>query len=256
MDSAARPTSASLSALPVSLCAALRELLKAHELAERHGLDVWEFSVTINGLRGLALTETDLRWLVQESYVQHGIEKTRPQDPRRVFRRPRSLALTEVSCFVLTAAGVNLARQRGGALEEPSPGSQIPEAARAPPAAPESEVPSWKADGHRLWWRGRVIKQFKGDAPCQEAILHAFEAGGWPACVQVELPQDEGASAKRRLHDAIKNLNRSVRPHLHFSQEGGGGRVRWHGLDSAPPQSAGATPTLPQRNPNATLDRV
>ena len=50
---------------------------------------------------------------------------------------------------------------------------------------------------------------------------------GWRECVEVRLP---GGADKERLRDAVKNLNRRVRPALHFGQEGRGSRVRWEPL--------------------------
>jgi hypothetical protein len=98
-------------------------------------------------------------------------------------------------------------------------------------------LPRWDAETHTLWWRGQPIKCFRSEAPYQEAILAAFQKRRWAWCVAVTLP-DDGGCAKARLHDTIRNLNRSVSPYLRFGQEGNGHRVRWE--------------AIPQRYPNAT----
>ena len=64
-----------------------------------------------------------------------------------------------------------------------------------------------------------------------QRFLAAFQARGWPRCVKVRLPMDSGVSPKMRLHEAVKNLNRSVRPHLCIHQEGNGNRVSWEPLE-------------------------
>ena len=57
--------------------------------------------------------------------------------------------------------------------------------------------------------------------------MRLFEAQGWPRCVTVILRQDPGVGSKERLHAAVGNLNRSVRPYLRFGVEGSGSRVYW-----------------------------
>jgi hypothetical protein len=203
-------------ALPLTRPAhlALHELRKASTCAESLQQPLWEFAVTLEGLQQLGVSETDLRWLVQQGYVEHAVERTGTRHRQRVFRRPRSLVLAPGSCFVLTAAGAALA------AAQPLPAA----------AAEGVPVPRWDAEVHTLFWGGEAIKCFKGEAACQEAILQAFQDCGWCACVAVCLPAMNAADPKQRLRDAVKNLNRSVRPHLHFRQEGAGARVRWQRL--------------------------
>ncbi len=100
----------------------------------------------------------------------------------------------------------------------------MPDPRPTPDPAPP---PFWDAAAHTLYWRRRVVKRFRGEAPNQEAVLAAFQAAGWPRCLAVRLPRAAGVSPKARLHDTIKNLNRGVRPFLRFRQEGNGTRVRW-----------------------------
>jgi hypothetical protein len=208
--------------LPGLLERALRELRKAYHCALELGHPPWEFAVTIGELRRLGLTETDLRWLVRTGHVEHRVEVTQPEHAQRRFGQSANLSLTERSCFVLTAVGLACAGR-----VPPAAGGE-PETA---PATPAGEVPRWDEEEHTLYWRGRVVKCFREDAPCQEAILSTFQAADWAGCVEVNLPRDGGTDAKQRLRDAVRNLNRGVRPYLRFRQEGCGSRVRWEAAD-------------------------
>jgi hypothetical protein len=205
-----------LAPLPVLRDRALRELLKAYRCAYELGHPPWEFAVTIRELRGLGLSETDVRWLVRKGYLEHRLEVMQPEHAQRRFSQIANLGLTERSCFVLTAPGVEYA---GEAALAPGQAAVLDRRV--------GEVPRWDAEVHALYWCGQAIKCFKEEAPCQEAVLDAFQAAGWADCVEVLLPRDGEADAKQRLRDAVRNLNRSVRPQLHFRQEGCGSRVRW-----------------------------
>jgi hypothetical protein len=109
--------------------------------------------------------------------------------------------------------------------------SRVKSASRngSPPGAGErvrQEKPVWDAEGHTLFWRGERIKHFRQVAPVQEALLAAFQRAGWNAFLDVALLWPCFAT-KQVLCDTVRNLNRSVRPHLHFSQEGSGSRCCW-----------------------------
>ena len=67
--------------------AALAQLRAAFRYAHADGGDPWGFAVEIESLLALGLTTTDLRWLVDEGYVEHAQETTRPKVPRRTFLR-------------------------------------------------------------------------------------------------------------------------------------------------------------------------
>jgi hypothetical protein len=187
---------------------------------------VWDFAVEIRCLRAAGLTHTHLRWLLCKGYVEHALEETQRGDARRLFCATANLALTKRSCFVLTQAGIDLASPEIGPARLASPTEREETPARSLPAI-RAEVPQWDAEQHTLNWRGRAVKHFRREAPFQEAILAAFQANGWAPCVTVSLPRDQGVSPKERLHETIKNLNRGLRPHLRFTQEGNGSRVGW-----------------------------
>jgi hypothetical protein len=219
---------------------ALRQLLGALDHADNLSRPVWEFAVGRDCLRELGLTDNDLRWLICKGYVEHAIEQTGLKSRKRVFRRIPNLALHDRSCFVLTQAGVAFARRVSRLTRRDPDGKAVSDSRRDEPDHTRA-LPHWDKHSHTLYWHGKVVKHYKGDAANQEAVLNAFQKGKWASCVLVALPADAGVSAKERLHNTIKNLNRSVRPHVRFRQEGSGSRVRWEPMT--------ATPRKPQRYP-------
>ncbi|MFL5243661.1 MAG: hypothetical protein ACJ8FY_16270 [Gemmataceae bacterium] len=48
--------------------------------------------------------------------------------------------------------------------------------------------PRWIATVRQLWCNGRLVKQFKRSAPCQELILTAFEEEHSPQYIDDPLP--------------------------------------------------------------------
>jgi hypothetical protein len=93
-----------------------------------------------------------------------------------------------------------------------------------------TEVPPlWDEDLHTLSWRGEIVKHFRSEAPHQEAVLKAFQAEKW--CASIVLPETVAGEVlgKDSLRNTIRNLNRSVRPYVHFRLEGNGSRVCWEG---------------------------
>jgi hypothetical protein len=106
----------------------IAELLKAHEYAMRANRDPWDLAVEIDELRTRGATETDLRWLVCEGYVEHAREVTKVEDDSREFEPMGKLSFADRTCFVLTAAGVSFARAhswRGIASDPPPPRTPI-----------------------------------------------------------------------------------------------------------------------------------
>jgi hypothetical protein len=169
------------------------------------------------------------------------LEEASLDSNRRVFRHPVNLALSEQSCFVLTAAGYDFARRQRSILEK-SHSKNEDQPGLALPRGNQQVVPWWDGHQHTLLWKGKVVKHFKSDAPYQEGILAAFQRVQWARFISIHFPEDRGVNSKERLHDTIKNLNRNVRPHLRFHQEGSGSRVSWEALESG-------TPALPHSYP-------
>ena len=102
-------------------------------------------------------------------------------------------------------------------------------AAVTAPTSTGQLVPRW--DGRCLWLGDRLVKEFKRAAPDQVAILEAFEHAGWPAQLGHN-PLDGRVRRKRnrrrRLHDTLQNLNRSLAPGtIRFRGDGSGSGVCW-----------------------------
>lgn len=197
----------------------LRLLFDGYRYACELGWDRWEFAVEIELLYAAGLTNNDLRWLIAKGFVEHALETTTEKKTSRSNPRNRRMAMSRGSCFVLTAAGVELTQE---VLAEPTPSSPPQES-----ASPSMDVPHWEAKTHSLYWRGQLVKHFKHEAPFQEAILEAFQASSWSRYVEVTLPKEDGVNLKERLRGAIRELNRRSNGYLRFAQEGNGDRIGW-----------------------------
>src|SRR5687767_11649071 len=89
---------------------ALAVLLEAQECALELNSDIWDFAVEISYLRGEGVSHSLLRWLVCHGYAAHLVEEKPHGAKRRCFRPAEGLWFTEATCFVLTAAGLQLTR--------------------------------------------------------------------------------------------------------------------------------------------------
>jgi hypothetical protein len=59
-------------------------------------------------------------------------------------------------------------------------------------------------------------------------ILESFEEQGWPESIDDPLPVERDIDPKRRLHDAIKRLNRNQRCRaISFHGNGNGQGIAW-----------------------------
>ena len=209
--------------------ALLREALVAAKASQR---DSWDFALEIAALRALGLTNTDLRLLLSQGYVEHGAERVAARGQRRAFRRLATLALPDTTCFVLTAQGAALANQLEHESAPDGRGSGLSLSRRA--------VPCWDGELRQLRWEDRVVKQLRRPALNQETILAVLEEEGWPPRIDDPLPQAPGQDPKVRLHDAIKGLNRHhLQRVLCFQGDGTGSGVTWrllhdHALHASP----------------------
>jgi hypothetical protein len=123
----------------------------------------------------------------------------------------------------LTASGVRYLRQ-----------TLLCTALGKPPAAAEDlyPLPSWDADGRRLWLGERLLKQFRQPAPNQTRLLDVFEEYGWVnPHIDDPLPPRNGETeddGKRRLHETLKNLNRKLPAGtIRFRGDGTGQGINW-----------------------------
>jgi hypothetical protein len=99
--------------VPARIRPALGLLLEAVHYAEQTSGDCWEFAVELDQLTALGLTCNDFRWLVCKGLVEHRREVTLEGDNGRAFRRTGDLTFPESTCFILTDAGVSIARGSG-----------------------------------------------------------------------------------------------------------------------------------------------
>jgi hypothetical protein len=121
---------------------------------------------------------------------------------------------------LLTEAGIGFIRQRLLRLVAQSQmGRQLP-------------LPSWDSRSRRLWLGNQLLKEFRQPAPHQTRLLDVFEEQGWlHAHIEDPLSADEQENegdAKRRLHETLKNLNRTIPPRtIRFRGDGTGQGIRW-----------------------------
>ncbi len=90
-------------------------------------------------------------------------------------------------------------------------------------------VPEWRAAERTLLLDGQVVIRFGHKAPRAEALFALFQANGWRQLIRFEpMPWLE---TRQVVHQTIGNLNRRVRPYLHFWQECCGRRIGWEPLE-------------------------
>jgi hypothetical protein len=220
---------------------AFQLLLQAHEYACSMNLDSWDFAVELACLEEAGLTRSDVRWLSVQGYLLQA-EEIRNAGDRREFRSVGSLALPERSCFVLTAAGVQVAQR----WQQTEGDCALPIDEGAETTAPHHAVPRWDAERRALFFGGHLIKRFKLPAANQEIILQTFEEDGWPFRIDDPLPKNIAIDPKRRLHNAINSLNRNQRTHLlHFLGDGTGEGLCWEPCGGAADCNHSATRVQP-----------
>jgi hypothetical protein len=229
-----------------SLRASLRLLLQAHEYAVETGRSAWDFAVEIGSLRSIGLTNSELRWLLYENFLDHAAETTVASAESRSFAPLGKVALTEQSCFVLTLTGIGLARV-GWADSLPC-GCRTQPAVEPTAAVPAVQRPFWDKDRRALLFAGELVKQFKVPAPNQELILAVLQEEHWPARIDDPLPLHASIEPKRRLHDTINSLNRNQRAHrLRFLGDGSGQAVLWEPTAGGAAEAPAGKPLVADR---------
>ncbi len=213
--------------VPPEIRSRLRLLLKAHDYARDVMRDVWDFAVEIRVLRAAGLTLSHFRWLTCKGYVEHAREITMPGRNSREFQRGGDLSFSARTCFVLTPAGLAVAR----AVRDQNGAHQGPQWCNGTTkrcARPAPPTPRWDTERQEFYVGSRLVKAFKLPSPNQEAVLSAFQEEGWPPRIDDPLPPHLEIDPKRRLHDTIKSLNRSQKRRLiRFTGDGSGEGVGW-----------------------------
>jgi len=211
------------------LTTALEMLWRAYCYATDSNADVWEFAVEIDEFHRAQISNSELRWLLNQGYVAHAQETASEQGSRK-FRRSPGTSLSNASCFVIADEGVALVKSSD--IAAPTKKCAGP---RTSTLSIESErhwlvdaKPSWDAQRRELWIDGRLVKQLRRPSSNQQTILDAFEAAHWPRRIVNPLPLRSAQCPKRRLHDAIKCLNRNhSQEAIRFSGDGSGHGVLW-----------------------------
>jgi hypothetical protein len=210
---------------PPRLAVALAVLHQACDYATELGVVPWEFAVDRDDLSRAGATHNDLRWLIARGLLEHGLEKTRANDPRRTFQCPGGRLLRERSCFVLSALGLAWAERF--VRDATHAGSREEQNGRL---LPIGDRPHWDADRRELSFREGGLKRFRSPAPNQERVLAAFEEDGWPPRIDDPLPPQADQDSKRRLRDTIATLNRGQKG-IRFSADGLGQGVCWQAVE-------------------------
>jgi len=198
---------------------ALAHLLEAFLAALDLGAAPAAFASQLTSLHDMAVTDASLRWLVAKGFAEHQLETTRPGQSGRAFRATTNLHFTSASCFVLTPAGVYVGRRLA---QQSEPRLDLPH------KKPKSHLPHYDTARRALLFKGKIVKQFKVRAANQELILMSFEEENWPPHLADPLPGKKEMDAKRRLSDAIKNLNaHQIRRLIRFHGDGTGTGILW-----------------------------
>jgi hypothetical protein len=179
--------------------------------------------VELAELADAGLKPHHLRWLEGRGVIAHRAETTRAGRGRRHFRTEGRGQFGPRTCVVLTAAGADLIRA-GRSSESPG-ATALPGPSGQEVLAP---VPSWVAEGRKLFVGRELVKFFRQPAPDQEVLLSAFEEEHWAERIDDPLPPVEGRVQKRRLAKTIENLNRGHQVRLiRFRGDGRGEGVMW-----------------------------
>jgi len=218
--------------VPAAMCSALLQLANARRYATELEFDAWDFAVEVHCLHRAGLTTSDLRWLLCKGYVAHAAEISPPGADRRQFKKLGLLRLTKRTCFVLTDAGLEALDSSNGSTLQFN--LHLPQVRGAP---------CWDGRRRELRLGDQLVKRFRVPALNQELILSAFQEDDWPAKLDDPLPPLPGLDSKRRLHDAIKSLNRrQIRPLLRFHGDGSGRGIHWDYVPHITPTSSPALP--------------
>jgi hypothetical protein len=202
-------------------------LLQAHDYALELGQEAWDMAVELPVLRGVRLSNSDLRWLAAKGFIEHAIEMTGPDDRARHFHRTPLVSFADATCVVLTPSGVAVAREICSA-EPVIAMSRARVGIFQHGMVEEAPRPRWDQQRRQLRVGSEIVKEFKLPSPNQETVLMAFEEDGWPPRIDDPLPPVAQLDPRRRLHDTIKALNRKQKRELiRFRGDGSGEGIRW-----------------------------
>lgn len=213
------------------LAVAFEMLWRAYRYATGAGVDAWDFAVEIKEFHRSQISNSELRWLLIHGYARHAAEVAASEGKRR-FRETSLTCLGESSCFVIAEAGLALVASRNTTstqIDVPMPPVRLFSESSDNAVSAALEVkPLWDAKRRKLWFDGKIVKQYHCPAPSQHLILDAFQEAHWSAHVADPLPLKAAQCPKRRLHDAVKRLNRGqCSATIRFRGDGSGRGVLW-----------------------------
>lgn len=181
----------------------LERLVVAKKRAVELGIDHWEFAIEISDFLERGFTRHALRELVSYGLVTHKREIALPNLKYREFQNEAVHCFTDRTCFVITKLGqqqVQKMVQASNPHYVDSNGCPVDE--RRP------LKPNWIRKNRQLTLGKSLVKEFKYPAHIQFTVLDRFEQLGWPPRIINPLPKDDNICPKKRLHDAIKCLNK------------------------------------------------
>jgi hypothetical protein len=212
------------------LYAALLLLYDAHGEAIRLAQDTPCLTVPLPSQGWAGLTTADLRWLLDQGYVEYVAEGAEVPASQTVTSTALVPHAVGTAGFRLTAKGLTLARHAVGL--RPLLGRPARAGSGRGSAEAQLSVPCWRHDLRELWFRERLVKRFLQPALNQESVLAEFQQHGWPSAIADPLTPAPGFDAPQRLHDTIKCLNQHQSHRLiRFRGDGSGRGVRWQPLE-------------------------
>jgi hypothetical protein len=222
------------------LSASLAMLFRAYQYSLETNSSRWQFAVEIDDLLRAGLSRSELRWLMATGLVIHACEILATSSRTRRFTGLGMHSFLRSSCFVLSDKAIEklsaprAEKPRLSILLRLPPGNHSPanhspaNSAQQIPGAAGLSLPEWNCERRELRLRGFLIKQFRGPAANQEWIIKALHEETWPTRIDDPLPPISDKDSRRRLNDAIKNLNRHQAHELIvFRGDGTGCGVLW-----------------------------
>lgn len=197
-------------------------LLEAHELARDLKQSEWEFALQLPSLHARKVSDSQIRWLICQKWVEHRMERASSAKGARSFLSAATLRFSAESCFALTHEGVAAAMRFVKVEREGNTKTTVDSSAR------HERRPFYDAALRTLFFDKVVVKQFRVPAANQELVLLAFQEENWPPRLHDPIPCKQEVDTKRRLGDTIKQLNaRQKTRRILFRGDGTGCGIVW-----------------------------
>jgi hypothetical protein len=189
----------------------MRLLVEARRCAQYLDCKTRDLPLEIQDMHRAGLTDTDLRWLMSQGFVEVVVEPRLTSKARQRVSHDTKGPLSSRTCFALTDAGAAFAAR----------------ACRVKPSA-KPIVPRWIAERRELRVGGVLVKRFQQPAAVQELIFAVFQEQGWQDWIDDPLPRAGIQDPQKRVHTTVNNLNHNHRHHLlHFKAGGMGTQFGW-----------------------------